>query len=201
MSVLARTEANQFVDLLISGFGFEDPGVQEEESTSKEPKSTDPTKYKSALKQATAESSEGPPSKRLRSSTAVAESKYFKEEVLHPLDSAKITVVKPTDHKSLLHVGVPDIFSYRIKEGNEKGYYGCAYQEVAPSQGLPLDEKECQFSASNKVGVTTHLCRCHLGIALQCPLCQKVHRYFDAVNWRRHMEEKHHNVPEAQWFA
>ena len=200
MTVLARTEANQFVDLLISGFGFEDPGLQEEEGASKEPKTTDPSKYKSAVKRATEGTSEEPLAKRLRSSAA-EEAKYFKEEALYPLESENIKIVKAPNRKALLHAGVPDIFSYRIKEGNDKGSYGCAYQEVAISQGLPVDEKECHFIASNKVGVTIHLRRCHLGVALQCPICQKTRRYYDANYWRRHMEEKHQDIPEDQWYA
>ena len=202
MTVLARTDANQFVDLLISGFGFEDPGIlQDEEEVTREPKAKDPSQVKGAMKHATEGTSVEPPAKRLRSSTATKEPDFFKEDALYPLEAKEIRIVKPTSKESLLHTGVPDFFSYRIKDGPHKGSYRCAYQEFAESQGLPLDDKECKFRAGNKNGTTIHLRRCHLGVALQCPVCPKIHRYFDAAYWRKHMEEKHQDIPEAQWYA
>ena len=204
MTVLAQTDANQFVDLLISGFGFEDPGIlqEDEEEGAKEPKAKDPSQVKGSMKHATEGTSVEPPAKRLRSSTAELRNPItLKKMPSIPLEANEIRIVKPTSKESLLHTGVPDFFSYRIKDGPHKGSYRCAYQEFAESQGLPLDEEECKFRAGNKNGTTIHLRRCHLGVALQCPVCPKIHRYFDAAYWRKHMEEKHQDIPEAQWYV
>ena len=203
MTVLARTEANQFVDLLISGFGFEDPGLQEEEGASKEPKTTDPSKYKSAVKRATEGTSEEPLAKRLRSS-ATEEEKYFKEEALYPLESENIKIVKAPNHKALLHVRACQTFlAIGSRKGTTKGSYGCAYQEVAASQGLPLDEKECHFICQQQSWCYyPPLSHCHLGVAnSNAPSARKHVATIDANYWRWHMEEKHQDVPEDQWYA
>ena len=200
ITVLSRTEAHRFLDVLISGFGFEEPGVSEEDEPTAS-KSSDPSKQKSSKKRpADSESSTSQEllsGKRRRTRSTA----FVKEDLLHPLNSSEIKILAPPDEDSVLHFGVPEVLLDRVSTGDWKGCYECVYHDYASDLGLPVEEQACRHQASNKVGMSTHLRKCHLGCAFECPFCQKSTRFWDGTNWLKHLRSKHSAVPTAQWYT
>ena len=126
---------------------------------------------------------------------------FVKEDLLRPLYSSEISILAPPDEDSVLHLGVPEVLLDRISTGDWKGCYECVYYDFASDLGLPTEERACRHQASNKVGMSTHLRKCHLGCAFECPFCQKSTRFWDGSNWLKHLRSKHSFVPTAQWYT
>ena len=200
ITVLSRTEAHRFLDVLISGFGFEDPGILQDDEASSS-KSSDPSQTKSGTKRA-AESEPTTSQERLSGKRPrTRSSAYVKEDLLHPLGSNEIKLLIPPNESAILHFGVPEVLLERVSTGDWKGWYECVYFDHAASLNLPTEERACRNQTSNKVGMSTHLRKCHLGSAFVCPLCQKSTRFWDGSNWLKHMKNRHDTVPTSEWYS
>ena len=201
ITVLSRTEAHRFLDVLISGFGFEEPGASEEDEPTAS-KSSDPTQQQKSSKKRPADSESSTSQELLSGKRRRTRSTAFvKEDLLHPLNSNEIKILAPPDEDSVLHFGVPEVLLDRVSTGDWKGFYECVYYDCASNLGLPTEEQACRYQASNKVGMSTHLRKCHLGCAFECPFCRKSTRFWDGSNWLKHLRSKHSAVPTAQWYT
>ena len=114
----------------------------------------------------------------------------MKEDLLHPLGSEEIKLLVPPNESAVLHFDVPEILLERVSTGDWKGWYECVYFDHAASLNLPTEERACRHQASNKVGMSTHLRKCHLGSAFVCPLCQKSTRFWDGSKLAQTHEEQ-----------
>ena len=106
-------------------------------------------------------------------------------------DSVKLADATPlylTTSVKLCWTGViPEMFAAdHIKGGSARvSVYSCLFY-------IPgLASQKCNYSTSNSGQIGTHICRCHLGICIQCKKC-RVHS-FCTCNMTKHLKVVHAN--------
>ena len=126
--------------------------------------------------------------------------KSAKPSKLGPVALADVTPFYPTakERATYLHIGVdPQYIGQR--EGSQFTklvVYQCFYARCCRERGE--QPEECDVLTQNKAQMSTHIRKFHLGICVACHICPE--RWWSALEWKKHMKDKHSNLPEDSWY-
>ena len=116
-----------------------------------------------------------------------------------PLEDATPFFPTAAQRASYLHIGVdPSYIGQR--EGSQFSklvIYQCFY--TRRRRELGESPAECNEITQNKSQMSTHIRRFHLGNCIACFICPDK-RWWSSLEWKKHMKEKHHDLPEDSWY-
>ena len=117
-----------------------------------------------------------------------------------PVALADATPFYPTAKQkaNYLHIGVdPQYIGQR--EGSQFTklvVYQCFYAHRCRERGE--QPEECDVLTQNKVQMSSHIRKFHLGVCVACYICPE--RWWSSIEWKKHMKDKHSNLPEESWY-
>ena len=126
--------------------------------------------------------------------------KSAKPSKLGPVALADVTPFYPTakEKATYLHIGVdPQYIGQR--EGSQFTklvVYQCFYARRCHERGE--NPEECNVLTQNKAQMSTHIRKFHLGVCIACYICPE--RWWSALKWKKHMKDKHSNLPEESLY-
>ena len=98
-----------------------------------------------------------------------------------------------------LHIGVDPTYIGQ-REGSQFSkivIYQCYY--ARRQRELGKNPTECSEITQNKGQMSTHIRRFHLGHCIACFICPDK-RWWSSLEWKKHMKEKHSDLPEESWY-
>ena len=98
-----------------------------------------------------------------------------------------------------LHIGVDPAYIGQ-REGSQFSkivIYQCYY--ARRQRELGKNPTECSEITQNKGQMSTHIRRFHLGHCIACFICPDK-RWWSSLEWKKHMKEKHSDLPEESWY-
>ena len=117
-----------------------------------------------------------------------------------PVALADATPFYPTAQQkaNYLHIGVDPLYIGQ-REGSQFTklvVYQCFYARRCRERGE--HPEECDVLTQNKAQMSTHIRKFHLGICIACYICPE--RWWSSLEWKKHMKDKHSNLPEESWY-
>ena len=116
-----------------------------------------------------------------------------------PIDDAVPFFPTAAQKANYLHIGVdPKYIGQR--EGSQFSkmvIYQCYY--ARRQRELGETPAECNEITQNKAQMSTHIRRFHLGHCIACFICPDK-RWWSSLEWKKHMKEKHADLPEDAWY-
>ena len=116
-----------------------------------------------------------------------------------PIEDATPFFLTAAQKANYLHIGVdPSYIGQR--EGSQFSklvIYQCFY--ARRRRELGESPAECNEITQNKSQMSTHICRFHLGNCIACFICPDK-RWWSSLEWKKHMKEKHADLPEDSWY-
>ena len=116
-----------------------------------------------------------------------------------PLKDATPFFPTAAQRANYLHIGV-DLSYIGQREGSQFSklvIYQCFYARRCRELGE--SPAECNEITQNKSQMSTHIRRFHLGNCIASFICPDK-RWWSSLEWKKHMKEKHHDLPEDSWY-
>ena len=201
---LAGTATTKLLGILEAAFG-----VAEAEDEVPDIQPT-PTKAEEVLPSSTfvskaAETSDQPSTSGLKRKaktdiSGASKCKSAKPSKSRPIALADATPFYPTakEKATYLHIGVDPHYIGQC-EGSQFTklvVYQWFYARRCHERGE--NPAECDVLTQNKVQMSTHICKFHLGICVACYICAE--RWWSFLEWKKYMKDKHNNLPEESWY-
>ena len=137
-----------------------------------------------------------------RSATTKSGSAKRKRTTPHKVfDIATATPFYPTraNKKKYLHTGVDPKYIKERRTGqfSKFAFYSCNY--AAELRQMGIQTAECDSFNQNMGQTSTHIRSTHLNHCLACFVCSW--RTWSGEQWRQHMQKKHGDLQEDDWFV
>ena len=117
-----------------------------------------------------------------------------------PVALADATPFYPTakEKANYLHIGVNPhyIGQHEGSQFTKLVVYQCFYAHHCHERGQ--NPAECDVLTQNKAQMFTHIRKFHLRICIACYICPE--RWWSSLEWKKHMKDKHSNLPEESWY-
>ena len=201
---LAGTATTKLLDILKAAFGVAE-AEDEVPDIQPTPAEAEEVLPSSAFVPKAAETSDQPSTSGLKRKaktdiSGASKRKSAKPSKSGPVALADATPFYPTakERATYLHIRVdPQYIGQR--EGSQFTklvVYQCFYARRCRERGE--QPEECDVLTQNKAQMSTHICKFHLGICVACYICPE--RWWSALEWKKHMKDKHSNLPEDSWY-
>ena len=137
-----------------------------------------------------------------RSATTKSGSAKRKRATPHKIfDIATATPFYPTraNKKKYLHTGVDPKYIKERRTGqfSKFAFYSCNY--AAELRQMGIQTAECDSFNQNMGQTSTHIRSTHLNHCMACFVCSW--RTWSGEQWRQHMQKKHGDLQEDDWFV
>ena len=116
-----------------------------------------------------------------------------------PIEDATPFFPTVAQRANYLHISVDPTYIGQ-REGSQFSklvIYQCLY--ARRRRELGETPAECNEITQNKGQMSTHIRRFHLGNCIACFICPDK-RWWSSLEWKKHMKEKHENLPEDSWY-
>ena len=202
---LAGTATTRILDVLEAAFGVaevedEVPEIQPTPAEAEE--ENIPASAYVAKDSASAPSTSGRAKRKAKSELSGASKRKSKVPAKSgpvPIEDATPFFPTAAQKANYLHIGVdPSYIGQR--EGSQFSklvIYQCFYARQLRELGE--NPAECNEITQNKSQMSTHIRRFHLGNCIACFICPDK-RWWSSLEWKKHMKEKHDNLPEDSWY-
>ena len=202
---LAGTATTRILDVLEAAFGVaeaedEVPEIQPTPTETEE--ETLPASAYVAKDSASAPSTSSGAKRKAKSELSGASKRKSKVPAKSgpiPIEDATPFFPTAAQKANYLHIGVDPLYIGQ-REGSQFSklvIYQCFYARRRREMGE--NPAECNEITQNKAQMSTHIRRFHLGICIACFICPDK-RWWASLEWKKHMKEKHSNLPEDSWY-
>ena len=201
---LAGTGTTKLLDVLEAAFGVAE-AEDEVPDIQPTPAEAEEVLPSSAFVPKAAEASDQPSTSGLKRKaktdiSGASKLKSAKPSKSGPVALADATPFYPTAKQkaNYLHIGVDPQYICQ-REGSQFTklvVYQCFYARRCRERGE--QPEECDVLTQNKVQMSTHIHKFHLGICVAFYICPE--RWWSSLEWKKHMKDKHSNLPKESWY-